>query len=244
MIDVPEQDHDAAGVLRSDLASCEINSTMSDGQINRLRELNQKKKSSRTNEDESEKKRLSQLWERERLYFGQPFHLWIDWWGDVWAGGSTFKTWAGKQFVIELVRGMQDGIRRDQWVAIPSNDWLTETVSDGSLPLYFDSDVGRQSASLDVGFSLDALKLRSATRPMVELAAFVGLQRFRPAPSTKPGKFSYFLWRKPLPPILAAAACCGCLIGVDRQSFEFPLLYRTRYLKGFLPAQVKEVDGE
>lgn len=239
VIDVANGHEDDAQVLRSGLALCAIDSTMSEGQIDRLKELKQKEKSSRTKEDELEMQRLSELWERERLCFGNPFDLWIDWWCDAWGGGSTFKTWAGKQFVIDLVRGIQGGMRGEQWRSIPAREWLSQTVSDGSLPLYFDSDIGRQSASRDVGFSMDTLQLRSGIRPMIEIAAFIGLQRFRPFRNKSTETFSYFLWEKPLPPILAAIACSGCLDQFSTHRFDFGLLYRTKYLKGFLPAEAK-----
>jgi CRISPR-associated protein Csb3 len=228
-----------AEVLRTELSSCSIQSTLTEAGTNSLRKLLNQKKSSRTPEDETEKQRLSELWERERICLSKPFDLWIDWWSDTRSGGSRFKTWAGKQLVIDIVRGMQAGIRGNHWKSVPTANWLCQAVSDGSLPLYFDSDIGRQSASLDVGFSTDALEMRSGTRPMVELAAFAGLQRFRPLPAESTETFSYFQWTEPLPPMLAALACSGYLPRVSVRPFEFRLLYRTKYLKGFLPAEPK-----
>lgn len=227
----------AAEVLRSDLTSCQINSTLSDEELDQLRKLLNQKKTSRKPDDEAEKQRLTDMWERERLYLTRPFDLWIDWWGDTRAGGSKFKTWAGKQLLRDLVRGLQAGIAGNAWRSVAPEVWFDQIVSDGSLPLYFDSDIGRQSASLDVGFSLDALKVRGDTRPMIELAAFIGLQRFRPLPDRGTETFTYFQWTQPLPPMLAAVACCGCLSGFSGRAFDFRLLYRTKYLKGFLPAE-------
>lgn len=200
--------------------------------------LNQKK-TSLTQEDLADKQRLSGLWEQERLLLQDPFNIWIDWWGDKRAGGNKFKTWAGKQFVIDLLRGMQAPIRSDTWSSLPSADWLHAPASDGSLPLYFDADIGGQSSSLDVGFSMDALDMRSRTRPMLELAAFVGLQRFRPMPHKSGESFSYVQWMEPLPPVLAAVACSGQLPQRKARAFEFCLLYRTKYLKSFLKAKRK-----
>ncbi len=225
-----------ADELRCKLAGCEITSTMTDEQISRLKKLLNQEKISLTWEDIAEKQGLSELWKRERLCLGEPFHLWIDWWGDDRSGGSSFKTWAGKQFVIDLVRGMQSQIRTDRWSSIPAARWLNEPANDGSLPLYFDADIGGQSSSLDVGFSMDALSMRSRTRPMIEIAAFIGLQRFRPSPEKLSGSFSYGQWTDSLPPILAAAACCGRLSQRRGMTFEFRLLYRTKYLKSFLTA--------
>ncbi len=225
-----------ADELRSMLASCDITSTMSDEQVSRLKRLLNQEKSSLSSEQMAEKQRLSKLWEEERLCLHEPFHLWIDWWRDEYAGGTNFKTWAGKQFVIDLVRGMQTQIRSDVWSSLPSTGWLNNSMKDGSLPLYFDSDTGGQSSSLDVGFSLDTLSMRSCTRPMIELGTFVGLQRFRPAPKNNGESFTYMLWTEPLPPILAAAACCGSIPQRIGRVFSFRMLYRSKYLKSFLTA--------
>ncbi len=228
---------DHANELRAKLASCVITSTMTEEQIARLKKLLNQKKTTLTARDLAEKQRLSDLWETERLRLHDPFNVWIDWWGDERAGGSRFKTWAGKQFVIDLVRGMQAPIRSDAWSSLPTTKWLNEPARDGSLPLYFDADIGGQSSSIDVGFSMDALDMRSRTRPMIEFAAFVGLQRFRPFPEKSGESFSYVQWTEPLPPVLAAAACCGQLPQQNARTFEFRLLYRTKYLKSFLPAK-------
>jgi len=234
--DITEGDADE---LRAKLASCEISSTMADKEISRLKKLLNQDKKSLTSNDEDGKRRLSELWNRERLYLHKPFDLWIDWWGDERAGGSSFKTWAGKQFVIDLVRGMQTSIR--SWSSVPVAKWLNEPASDRSLPLYFDADIGGQSSSRDVGFSTDALGMRSRTRPLIEFAAFVGLQRFRPLREEQGGWCSYVLWTNALPPISAAAACCGKLPQPGARTFEFRLLYRSKYLKSFLTANPRRL---
>jgi CRISPR-associated protein Csb3 len=217
------------------LGKCSLSSTLTDHQIVRLKQLLNQKKSTLSERDETEKRLLANLWQQERIYLGQPFCLSIDWWTDDWAHGSKFKTWAGKQLVLELARGMQSVIKN--WGAIPVADWLKEAVTDRNLPFYFDSDIGAQSSSRDAGFNLDALGIRSRTRPMLELAAFVGLQRFRPSENRGDQSFCFYIWAKPLPPMLAAAACCGQLPQPDQTSFEFRLLYRTKYLKSFLMAK-------
>jgi CRISPR-associated protein Csb3 len=227
--------------LLAQLASCEIASTMSDEQISRLKRLLNQKKTTLAAEDLADKERLSNLWERERIRILEPFNVTIDWWSDDRGGGSSFKTWAGKQLVRDLVRGMQAAIRRGEWSSLSPSEWLQHPTNDGSLPLYFDADIGGQSSSIDVGFSMDALDMRSRTRPLLELAAFVGLQRFRPLPSVSGQSYLYFLWTEPLVPILAAIACCGQLPQREARAFEFQLLYRTKYLKSFLPGVPKEI---
>ena len=225
----------------SQLISCEITSTMNDEQIARLKRLLNQKKTTLTTEDLAEKEQLSDLWDRERIHLPKPFNLYIDWWNDGRAGGSDFKTWAGKQFVRDLVRAMQAAIRFGDWASLSPGDWIRQPTNQGILPLYFDSDIGGQSSSIDVGFSMDALDMRSRTRPLLELAAFVGLQRFRPLPNSGGESFTYCLWTEPLVPLLASIACCGLLPQNQARAFEFRLLYRTKYLKSFLPGIPKEV---
>lgn len=221
------------------IATCPITSTMSEEEITCLKKLLNQKKSTLTQGDLVEKQRLSELWNQERIRFDDPINMWIDWWRDDWAGGSRFKTWAGKQFVIDLVRGMQKPLCSNSWKTIASNLWLKESTNDGSLPLYFDADIGGQSSSLDVGFSLDSLDMRSHTRPLIELATFVGLQRFRASASLPSHTYVYTAWTDRLPPMLACLACCGILAQSNARKFEFRLLYRTKYLKSFLPSICK-----
>jgi CRISPR-associated protein Csb3 len=209
---------------------------MTDEQISQLKALLNQEKGSLTQHAALEKQKLSNLWKCERVWIHEPFDLWIDWWADEQAGGSDFKTWAGKQFVLDLVRGMQAQMRSAEWSNVPVSDWFSQYGRDGSLPLYFDSDIGSQSSSLDAGFSMDVLGIRSRIRPAIELAAFIGLQRFRPARQRSVDSFVYAQWTELLPPVLAAIACSGHLPQQTSRSFEFHLLYRTKYLKSFLAA--------
>ncbi|MGH9344758.1 MAG: type I-G CRISPR-associated protein Cas8g2 [Terriglobia bacterium] len=225
-----------ANVLLGKLGACAITSTMTDEQIATLKKLLNQKKASLTSQQLSEKQDLSELWGRERLRLHDPFNIWIDWWGDENTGGNKFKTWAGKQFVLDLVRGLQAPIGSDAWFSLPMAEWLNQASSDRNLPLYFDSDIGGQSSSRDAGFSMDTLEIRSRTKPLTELAALVGLQRFRPYPANRGDSFCYVQWTEPLPPILAAVACSGRLPQRGARTFVFRILYRTKYLKSFLTA--------
>jgi CRISPR-associated protein Csb3 len=224
------------GDLLEALANAAIVSSMSAEQTARLKTLKNLKKTLRTPEIVAETQHLDSLWERERLHLSKPFDLWLDWWCDDRAGGGRLKTWAGKQFISDIVRGMQAPLRSDTWKRLSSSEWLRGSCNDRSLPFYFDSDIGSHSSSIDVGFSLDSLDMRGRTRPLIELAAFIGLQRFRPAEYRSEGTFGFCTWTEPLPPILAAVACNGALPQAGSIHFTFRLLYRTKYLKGFLPA--------
>jgi CRISPR-associated protein Csb3 len=110
------------------------------------------------------------------------------------------------------------------------------------LPFNFDSDLGGQGSALDIGFSFDPLAASDATRiegtcrPALEIFAFIGLQRFRPREIPGRNRFVYAAWRRPLPASVAAAATCRAIPVGDACSYEFRLLYRTKYLKSFLPA--------
>jgi CRISPR-associated protein Csb3 len=79
-------------------------------------------------------------------------------------------------------------------------------------------------------------RIPSTARPALELLAFIGLQRFRPLQFRRENRFVYTAWSDPLPIAIAAPAACGELPTGKSTSFEFRLLYRTKYLKSFLPA--------
>jgi CRISPR-associated protein Csb3 len=79
-------------------------------------------------------------------------------------------------------------------------------------------------------------KVESSARPFLELLAFIGLQRFRPRQLQNENRFLYCTWNLPFTAEIAAPAACGVLPTVGSSSYEFRLLYRTDYLKSFLPA--------
>jgi CRISPR-associated protein Csb3 len=88
-----------------------------------------------------------------------------------------------------------------------------------------------------VGFVLDRLGMSSTSLPLLELMAFVGLQRFLPSIDQRRNSHSYTLWTVPLLPSAAAAVASGHAAPRGSLRFAFPLLFRTKYLKSFLPAQ-------
>jgi CRISPR-associated protein Csb3 len=116
-------------------------------------------------------------------------------------------------------------------------------------PFFFDSTLGARGSALDVGFSFDPLdaseatRLTSICRPALELLAFIGLQRFRPRQIAR-NRFVYVTWPSPLPACPATAAVCQALVFRDAPAYEFRLLYRTNYLKSFLPAIPFEGDPD
>ena len=224
--------------LLNHIAGCELTNTMSDQEHSRFRELELMSKmqrgSIRANEEYDDlcKKR------RERpIVLKAPFHLAIDWFVDDLAGGSRFKTWAGQQGVLEIASKMKTALDCVEW---RNEQCLSFTKHGCGLPFNFDSDLGAQGGANDIGFSFDAIagnamtRFEQPARPALELLAFVGLQRFRPAEEGR--AYRYLAWNRPLPINIAFAAACTAIPFSGAQKFEFKLLYRTKYLKSFLPA--------
>ena len=174
------------------------------------------------------------------LHLAGPFHMTLDWWRDDRSGGKRMKTWAGQQAVLDIARGMQSAVAGYASEARSFADALHARIDTDSLPFNFDSDLGLSAGSaLDVGFSFDPLKsIRVRTRPVIEWLALVGLQRFRAWTVPGQNRHLYWLWLQPLTPAVAACAACGALTDhASSLSYAFTLLYRTKYLKSFLPAQ-------
>jgi CRISPR-associated protein Csb3 len=221
--------------LTSRLAQAEISSSLSPSQLKRLGTLLSVAKSTLTPADLQEKQQLSEMWKHERLHISAPFDLWLDWWRDERGERTELKTWAAKQFVAEMARDMLRTIKEAEWSKAPRPEQLFQFVRADSLPFNFDSDLSGQGSARDAGFSADALGLKSAFRPLLELTAFIGLQRFRPA-TAPDDKLRFCLWSTPLLPSVAAAASevFGSHGGVQ---YEFRLFSRTQYMKAFLPAQ-------
>jgi CRISPR-associated protein Csb3 len=182
---------------------------------------------------ENEKKDLDGLWRESPVVLGAPFGLQVDWFLDDRSGGKRFKTWAGQQSIIDIVTDLRGLIPEPE-----GSDWFRPGESSESVPLNFDSNLGGAGADVDVGFSFDPLKpigLRVGMRPTIELLAFVGLQRFRPAMLDV--GFEYGVWEAPACAELCALAACGAVPRLVGKRYRFQLLYRTKYLKSFLPGR-------
>lgn len=233
----------ATGVLDA-LAHCTLANTVHPEQMARLGALSAIKGAERAGrpELEAQPQSVEKLRREGPVVLQAPFHLRLDWFQDDRAGGSWLKTWAGRQSVLEIASSMKQAIEAPDWRAADPAEWFTKAVRGCGLPFNFDSDLGGQGSALDIGFSFDPLtasaatRIESCVRPCLELLAFIGLQRFRPRRSMRGNHYNYCTWKQPLPPELAAPAACGMLPVAAEQSFEFRLLYRTKYLKSFLPA--------
>ena len=219
----------------------EISSSLTSDQQKRLATLLSVAKTSLTTKDLEEKEQLQAAWRIERLCVSSPFNLWLDWWRGDKGNRTELKTWAAKQMVSEMVSAMMVAIRRDLAESPQVRGSLFHPVQDDSLPFNFDSDLCRTGNARDAGFSVDTLNLKSEYRPLLELLAFVGLQRFRPQTTENHEEFTYCIWRIRLPVSVAGAAASGNLWLTNSSRYCFELFRRTKYMKAFLPAQPKGV---
>lgn len=244
--DVRGQSQATASRLIDELAHCRVTNEMTDAQVARLTLLSQMKARDRAKSEglEAEKKDLDSRRRESPICLHAPFKLRIDWFRDDRAGGSRFKTWAGQQSVIDIAQGMHRPLLQAKWSGVSPNEWLSRSVPVDALPFYFDSWLSGQGSALDAGFSFDPLGFKMPSRPLLELAAFIGLQRFRPLQVSEENLYRFDLWPTPLLPSVAAAAACGAVAVAGARRFEFRLLYRTKYLKSFLPAQPFRGDAQ
>lgn len=234
----------AAEVLLQDilehLRQTTVENTMTPAQRARLDELSAMTKKKRESIDgaEDEKKSLESVRRESPIVLAGRVSLQIDWFTDEFAGGARFKTWAGQQSVLDIARAMHGGLSEAR---TDDESTLWNSARRVGLPFFFDSDLGAQGSALDVGFSFDPLdasettRIRGMSRPALELLAFIGLQRFRPREIER-NRFLYVAWTSPLPASVAAGATCRAFAFRDTPIYEFRLLYRTKYLKSFLPA--------
>ena len=232
--------------LIDELARCRVTNVMTPEQLTLLDQLSRMKGKDRSESQEATKKELESIRRESPVRFHSPdkLDLRIDWFLDERAGGSRFKTWAGQQSVIDIAQGMHGPLLKAKWSDIPPAEWLSRSGPVDALPFYFDSGLSGQGSALDAGFSFDPLGFKMPSRPLLELAAFIGLQRFRPLQVPGENLYRFDLWPTPLLPSVAAAAACGAAAVAGARRYEFRLLYRTKYLKSFLPAQPYRGDAQ
>ncbi len=217
--------------LLAQFASAKLKSSLTDEELDRLASLLSAEKKSLTRQDEEDKERLRTKWQQERIHLTAEFDLWLDWWRDSKGERAALKTWAAKQMVFRMAREMFDIACKQ---INSGNDLLFFESNDDSLPFNFDSDLCRTGAARDAGFSADTLGLKSSYRPLLELLAFIALQRFQPVETN--GNFIYCTWSVPLPPLAASAAASGIIAPARSPHYSFGLFNRTKYMKAFLPA--------
>lgn len=226
--------------LMDKLTASTVTNAMTPAQNRRLEELSSMKKKEReaTSGLEDEKKDLEALRRESPIVLTGAIDFQIHWFYDDPSAGTRFKTWAGQQSVLDIARAMHRGVVS---ATQESSSSLWRSVRGVGLPFNFDSDLGGQGSALDIGFSFDPLagsevtRIEGTCRPALELLCFVGLQRFRPR-EIRGNRFVYTAWNIALLPSVASAVACGAVETGNELSHEFRLLYRTKYLKSFLPA--------
>ncbi|MCC7409727.1 MAG: type I-U CRISPR-associated protein Cas8c [Phycisphaeraceae bacterium] len=237
------------GSLLDNLAASTVANTMTPTQNARLEALAgmTKKQREATPGLDDEKKLLESLRRELPIVFAGAIVFLIDWFCDEFGGGSRFKTWAGQQSVLDIARAMHSEVTCMAQNADPS---LWRNARDIDLPFNFDSDLGGQGSGIDIGFVFDALagsettRIKGTCRPALELLCFVGLQRFRPREIPRQNRFVFNTWHCPLPPSVASAVVCGAVSVGEESLHEFKLLYRTKYLKSFLPCILFQGDRD
>ncbi len=219
-----------------------VSNTMTSAQRSRLEALAlMKKKELEASPGLEEEKKVLESFLRELpIVISGQITFRIDWFCDEFAGGSRFKTWAGRQSVLDIATDMHGGIRA---LGAASESMIWNSARGIGLPFNFDSDLGGQGSALDIGFSFDPLagsettRIEGTCKPAMELLCFIGLQRFRPRELKGENRFVYTAWKIPLAPSVASAVACQSIRITDDPAYEFRLLYRTKYLKSFMPAQ-------
>jgi len=223
--------------LLDSISQIQIESSLGKNERKRLATLLSAAKTNLTEADQEEKQRLQAAWRVERLYVTAPFRLWLDWWRDEEGNRTKLKTWAAKQMVSEMASAMALAIHRHPAEEREPNGPLFRFTHDNSLPFNFDSDLCRTGNARDAGFSADTLGLKVEYRPLLELLAFIGLQRFRPRSGETQTHFTYYAWRVRLPLTVAGPAASGSISLPGGVHYRFELFSRTKYMKAFLPAQ-------
>lgn len=224
-------------VLLDNLSKAKLESSLGDDGLKRLGSLKSKDKTKRTAEDWADLERLDAMWKVERVQLSPPFDIWLDWWWDESSGVKAMKTWAAKQFVIEIARPMLAAIGQMKWADETPSQCLSAVTKLTGLPFYYDSANNTQNTPRDYGVAPAALKSVPTDRPLIELLTFIALQRFRPFRAPKSELLRYSLWSFPLAPSVAGAVVSGSLGLPTEKRFMYRMLYRTEYMKAVLPSQ-------
>jgi CRISPR-associated protein Csb3 len=182
------------------------------------------------------------------MQLGAPFNLTLDWWKDQYAGGRRLKVWAGSMRGVRIAQAMKAAIihasKQDAPLDFAAVIYDPDNPKKKVEPFYFDARRGRSAKPIDIGFSPDSLSLTSVAYPAVEFLCLVGLQRFRPQPTSQRRVFDYQLWQTPFPPCLATLAASGLVPMADSVVYRFENAFRTdqEKHKSFLPATPQGVS--
>jgi CRISPR-associated protein Csb3 len=219
--------------LKAELSQCDITGLCEEERQEReslaLKHRDFKKQGKRLPDDEERRrKELGTLTRKGTVHLEKPFNVALDWWRTADDDATSPKTWAGSQEIHKIARAAQDALIgiRDQKdlmnhgcvMRTPEEYQECEMDQRKVEPFYFDAR--RFAHSLDVGFSLDKQLIETITYPAVELLSLIGLQRFRPVPSSNKGAFEYLVWSRPLSPTVASVGCYCAVLPGHRYSFQ------------------------
>jgi CRISPR-associated protein Csb3 len=162
---------------------------------------------------------------------GPPFDLLVDWWRDEWAGGRELKVWAGSMRSVRIARTMVAALRDGEFQSEGLFD-VGRVVYDPQdeekvEPFYFDARRASNAHSRDVGFSPNDLELTTTAFPAVEGLCLVGLQRYRPRPTSQRRIFEYATWATPLPVSVLGPVVSGAVPLPRTRLYRFENGFRT-----------------
>ncbi len=235
--DVGTQFHIACGShslleLIEAIGESRIESSLGDEGLKRLGTLLSVAKDGLSEQDIADKIRLQQSWYTETVRLAEPLDIALDWWWDQRSSVTLLKTWAAKQFVIEIARPLLNSIKAHDWEAMDMSDCLATELPVKGLPFCFDSMNNTQNTARDYGVAPSEVKSAPCIRPLIELLTFVALQRFRPFRPSKSDLIYYATWPVPLTINVAGAVSASC-VNAGGRCFAFRMLYRTKYMKAF-----------
>lgn len=130
---------------------------------------------------------------------GDGFSMQLNW----WIRFPKLKCWAGQQRIKKIFTELQQAVR--DLGSIAPAEWLSATYGGKFLTT---SLFGMEIPVAD--YSQDDDGIRSMTRPIADVFAIIGLQRFWPALNGR--EITYRLWTEPLPLMAAPHAWRGAFV--------------------------------
>lgn len=223
--------------LFREIAECKI-SGLSASDRDTLKQLERRKRVGNLSlEEEEMRAKLGKMARSGSLTIGKPFGLLLDWWNvgeDEGSDAAVPKTWAGRQEIEKIAVALQNALKDTEikklqmifdynCVIRKPNEDGTKSSREGKVEAFYFDD-RRFAHRLDAGFSLDALNLESVSYPAIELLCLIGLQRFRPSPTTGHIRsFDYYVWTEPLGVTVGMAAVCGAVQVPGSSHYRFSL---------------------
>ncbi len=163
----------------------------------------------------------------------------LDWWSD-----RSIKPWAGSMKERVILRAMLTAI--DPQHGDPFNDLRRVQYQPPKLtksgkrkkpqkkePFYFDPRRGNKAHPLDCGFSPDTHNMEADCCPAVEALCFIGLQRARPASTSRANRSRYTVWPRlspvdpGLPVSIVGPVVSGIVRVADSTTYVFDNYFRT-----------------